>query len=759
MPRFASGRARPAGIARRAAAAAAIAALAAGGQAALPQDPPAAAAVKRPVDIEEPAVRIGLGVPASKVAVGATGRFRVLERRTHAPIASFEREEILFVTDRPVTAEAQPIFRVQVASTADRQAAETLQTQLAARLGEPVSVEYFPDRRTYRVRVGQARTPQEAGALADRLRSEGTEDVWIVEEPPPGPGSGVMRLVDAQYRDTPIGPDGAWVVPEGRAERVIVEGSEYRGVLEVYVGRAGTLSVVNHVGLEEYLRGVVPNELGPGLYPEPEALKAQTVAARTYVYRNLGQFAADGYDICDSMRCQVYKGFLTEHPMTDETIRQTRGEVLTYDGKPIHAQYTAACGGHTEDGYRVFENETGPYLRGVACYPEREQARAAVVQLSTRRRPSAGEERRAEGIYEAALLSVLGMLPPKAAHRGWLDAPADTNDIRGWAFRALRLIGKRPGRHDFATAPIATRVEVARYLVQVFSWEERVERLLSDLDVEGLLAFADAAAVPAVDRARVAYLLREGWYETDGDARLRPLDAPRRGEIVRTLFRIVERYESLGLKSARVLGRRGDSLEVRAGGETQRLALAAEPFLFRQANGRALPAAELPLRPGDPVQYHAEGSRIDLIVLEDTRRGLSDDRFLPNLWWEVRLTREEAERRLRRRVEVGRLVDIVPLEYGPSQRVTRLKVAGRRGEATLTGFKIRVALGLREDLFVMDRQYDSDGNVATFVFSGKGWGHGVGLCQVGAYGMALRGKSYREILSHYYRGVEIERKF
>lgn len=726
--------------------------------AAAPEDTAGAAPAPRPVEIEEPSVRIGLSVPPGKVAVSATGRYRVLDRHALKPVGAFEREEILLVSDRPPAGDAAPVFRVQVASTSDRQAAETLQTQLQARLGEPVSVEYFPDRRTYRVRVGQARTPQEAGALADRLRIEGMEDVWIVEEPPPLPGSRSMRLVDAEYRDTPLGTGGVWVVPDGPSQRVIVEGSEYRGILEVFVGRNGTLTAVNHLGLEEYLRGVVPNEMGPGLYPEPEALKAQTVAARTYVRRNLGQFGQDGYDICDTMRCQVYKGYFSEHPMTDEAIRATRGEILTFDGKPISAYYTAACGGHTEDGFRVFEEEKSAYLRAVPCYPERDEARESVMRLSTRRRAVAGESRRADGLYEAALLSVLGMMPSEASDRAWLDAVAETRDIRSWTFRALRLIGKRPGRHDFSSAPIATRAALARYLVQVFSWEERVQRLLSAPDVEGLLAFTDAADLPAPDRPRVAYLLREGWYEADGDARLRPLDPPRRGEVVRALFRVLERYESLGLKSARLLGRRGNSLHLRSGTEEARLALAADPFLFRQAGGRVLPAGDLPLRPGDPVLYHADGSSIDLLVFDDPGRGVSDDRFLPNLWWEVRLTREEAERRLRRRVEFGRLVDILPIEYGPSQRVTRLKVVGSRGEAMLTGFKIRIALGLREDLFVMDRQYDSDGNVAMFVFSGKGWGHGVGLCQVGAYGMALRGKTYREILSHYYSGAEVERK-
>jgi stage II sporulation protein D len=83
-------------------------------------------------------------------------------------------------------------------------------------------------------------------------------------------------------------------------------------------------------------------------------------------------------------------------------------------------------------------------------------------------------------------------------------------------------------------------------------------------------------------------------------------------------------------------------------------------------------------------------------------------------------------------------------------------VSGSAGRFTFRGFAIRTLLGIRETLFTVDRQRDADGRVATFVFSGKGWGHGVGLCQVGAFGMALRGARYDEILNHYYTGIRIE---
>lgn len=59
----------------------------------------------------------------------------------------------------------------------------------------------------------------------------------------------------------------------------------------------------------------------------------------------------------------------------------------------------------------------------------------------------------------------------------------------------------------------------------------------------------------------------------------------------------------------------------------------------------------------------------------------------------------------------------------------------------------------------MDRELDARGAVQRFVFTGKGWGHGVGLCQVGAYGMALAGADYQDILRHYYTGVAIEKAY
>ena len=111
----------------------------------------------------------------------------------------------------------------------------------------------------------------------------------------------------------------------------------------------------------------MPRELGPGAYPELEALKAQAIAARSYTLRNLGEFADEGYDLCGTPRCQVYGGMDDEHPLSDRAIRETAGEILAYAGQPIDALYSATCGGHTENVEVIFPLKRAPYLRGVPC--------------------------------------------------------------------------------------------------------------------------------------------------------------------------------------------------------------------------------------------------------------------------------------------------------------------------------------------------------------------------------------------------------
>src|SRR5579884_1817876 len=127
---------------------------------------------------------------------------------------------------------------------------------------------------------------------------------------------------------------------ESDSGRLDFDNHTYRGTLEVFGNGRNTFTVVNELPLEEYLLGVVPNELGPRTFGQLEALKAQAVAARTYILRNKGQFGREGYDICNTEACQVYFGAGTEDPLATQAVLETRGVVAVYDDKPIVAYYS-----------------------------------------------------------------------------------------------------------------------------------------------------------------------------------------------------------------------------------------------------------------------------------------------------------------------------------------------------------------------------------------------------------------------------------
>src|SRR6185295_7882085 len=109
----------------------------------------------------------------------------------------------------------------------------------------------------------------------------------------------------------------------------------YRGRIEVFTNLRGSLTVVNELGLEDYVRGVVANELSPGGYPAIEAQKAQAIAARTYALKNRGQFMSQGFDILPTTRSQVYRGLTSENPLSTRAVDETRGVIATYQGEPI----------------------------------------------------------------------------------------------------------------------------------------------------------------------------------------------------------------------------------------------------------------------------------------------------------------------------------------------------------------------------------------------------------------------------------------
>ena len=144
-----------------------------------------------------------------------------------------------------------------------------------------------------------------------------------------------------------------------------LDGRRYRGSLELRHRGAG-LTAVNIVPVDDYLLSVVPEEM-PTDWPA-EALKAQSVAARSFALKSRGRHAAEGYDLCTTTHCQLYKGIASEKTASTAAVRATRGEVLTYGGQPIEALFHTDSGGMTESSEDVWGSHV-PYLRAVRDTP------------------------------------------------------------------------------------------------------------------------------------------------------------------------------------------------------------------------------------------------------------------------------------------------------------------------------------------------------------------------------------------------------
>ena len=141
-----------------------------------------------------------------------------------------------------------------------------------------------------------------------------------------------------------------------------LDGTKYRDGMMLLAKSGGTMTVINYLTLEHYVYGVLNSELG---YTNPvEALKAQAVAARSFGELNLGKHIADGFDLCTTTNCQVYKGVAGEYPSIIEAVDGTKGEMIRYDGEPVTAFYFKNGGGYTQNSEDVWSGNE-PYLRSV----------------------------------------------------------------------------------------------------------------------------------------------------------------------------------------------------------------------------------------------------------------------------------------------------------------------------------------------------------------------------------------------------------
>ncbi|MCK9223508.1 MAG: SpoIID/LytB domain-containing protein [Candidatus Muirbacterium halophilum] len=140
---------------------------------------------------------------------------------------------------------------------------------------------------------------------------------------------------------------------------------KYRGIIRLINNNSG-FNVVNVLDIEKYLYGVLANEM---LKSSPdEALKTLAVVCRTYALKNLQKHGQNGFDVCSTTHCQVYRGFNTESDNIIKAVDSTRGIVITYLDELISAYHHSACGGGTTDNETAWTTGSEiPYTRGRWC--------------------------------------------------------------------------------------------------------------------------------------------------------------------------------------------------------------------------------------------------------------------------------------------------------------------------------------------------------------------------------------------------------
>jgi stage II sporulation protein D len=235
-----------------------------------------------------------------------------------------------------------------------------------------------------------------------------------------------------------------------------------------------------------------------------------------------------------------------------------------------------------------------------------------------------------------------------------------------------------------------------------------------------------------------------------------------RARVIQTIARALESRGSFGLQKGTTRPTSGGAMILRSQkNRDQPITVAEDAYLFRAFGDNAYQMRSLSLVGGEPVTFHLNPrGEVDYLEVRPAPNGAAADRSSPFAHWTTAMSVSEVQSRLARWSKgIGTLTDLRVASRGSSRRATNLAIIGTNGTAHLRGGRIRSALGLREQLFVIDRRYDEQGRLIGFTFTGRGWGHGVGMCQVGAFGLARQGLTYDKILKAYYTDIDLTRLY
>lgn len=677
--------------------------------------------------ITEPRIRVGMlgDQPAVTFPRIEGGYFIVSDSGTSMLKRGF--------TDSAPVSNAVVRFGVQVSALSDETSANQFAQRVRSETGQRVDVVFDPAAGLRRVIVGDFPTNAAAQPLRDDLiaRNYG-KDLMVVRRPSDQPFTKQHQLVDDEGQSYTIAGESLLVMP-ATADTITIDQKAYRTAARIYINNRGLMNVINELNLEDYLKGVVPAEMGPRIYDELEGLKAQAIAARTYAIRNFGQFRTEGYDICPGPACQAYSGFSAEEKLSNQAVVDTAGLVMTYQGQPIDALFTSTCGGETSDVATMFPGRSEPYLKRARC------VEMEMTPLTGRADSGILNEHQLNGRLFAAAAGV-------ADSNTWA-----ATDVRLAFEGAMRLVGSK---EVLSVAPRSSRRgDVLEFLATTLALDRFATVVTLPEDRQYFFPSSERESKPYL---AAAFLVKYGFLPTQNIDRIDMNAAMPREELYGILGSWVRKHGSLTEATGKIASIDGRSLALKADGKTTTFALPSGIPIFRRLGDRYQEYASLPVMIGDRafVQLNSRKTPVAVIVQANID-GAAFDRTSSFSNWTRSYRADELVTSIARRNPIQKLNGLRPVAIDASQRIVEMEVQAENGRTfSLKGLPIRWSLNVPDNLFVFEKTTDSDG-VDRYTFYGKGWGHGIGMCQVGAYGMAFRGYTYDQILKRYYTGIEI----
>jgi len=640
-------------------------------------------------------------------------------------------------TDTAPLSNAPSRYAVQMAAISDKSSADAFVERVRTDTGQRVDALFDPSASNggiYRILAGDFADSASAQPLRDQLQQRGYgTNMLIVRRPSDQPFQRVHQIVDDEGDRYTITADSILVLPVS-AETITIGQKPYRSGARLTINPRGTLNVINELNLEDYLRGVVPAEMGSKIYDELEALKAQSIAARTYAVRNLGQFKSEGYDICPGPACQAYNGFSGEEALTDQAVRETAGLVMTYGGEIIDALFTATCGGETSDVSTMFPGRNEPYLKRVRC----------VEMDMTSLEGRADSAMLTEQQVNARVFASIAGLPDTST--SWA-----ARDVAAAVAAAMRTIGATAAA--LPPPPSSRRGDVLRYLSAVMNLDANA-RVLT-LPEDRKYFFPQTGDPESPDYRAAAFLIKFQVMPTQDIDRIDMNAAMPREELYALLGAWLRKHETLQEITGKISSITGRTIALKADGKNTNFDLPPGIPIFRRLGDRYQEYKTVPVMIGDRGYLQRSASRNAALIVAANYDGASFDRTSSFADWTRSYRADELVKSINNRNPIQQLVDLKPLTIDASQRIAELQVTAEGGRTfVLRGLPVRWSLNVPDNLFVIEKTKDPDG-VDRYTFFGKGWGHGVGMCQVGAYGMAFRGAKSSDILKRYYTGIDI----